>query len=116
MIHFTIFFLVQIMILSFLGALHVGPHLATDLQFTIPVVLGPHVRPSWLSSAISELDAPRVLRQQLQGFYMDADDADDGDDTPRVLRQQLQGFNIFQSLLLALPLVLPHHLTRKNDI
>ena len=47
---------------------------------------------------------------------MDADDADDGDDAPRVLRQQLQGFNIFQSLLLALPLVLPHHLTRKNDI
>ena len=85
-------------------------------SFHIPVVLGPHVRPSWLSSAISELDAPRVLRQQLQGFYMDADDADDGDDAPRVLRQQLQGFNIFQSLLLALPLVLPHHLTRKNDI
>ena len=34
---------------------------------------------------------------------MDADDADDGDDAPRVLRQHLQGFNIFQPLLSALP-------------
>ena len=140
MIHFIIFFLVQIMILSFLGALHLGPldpqtrHFDLRHSHHLSLSLLPHSSCFWLTVSIFQLSwgltcGPPGSRAQYQNLMLHGF----SDNNCKVFTwmlmmlmmvMMLHGFsdNICKVSTFSnpcyqhYPLVLPHHLKSKNNI